>query len=83
MKGQALVFLLFLFAIAVGVTLFFGLIKNIQASFKAAPRLPTTVLSDETRRDQRDRMDDIQRRQKDLMRDQKQRMEDMKRMTQR
>lgn len=83
MKGQALIFLLFLVTVAVAVTLFFGFIKSIQATFKAAPSLPTSVLSDEARRDQRDRMDDIQRRQKDLMQNQKQRIEDMKRMSQR
>lgn len=82
MKGQTLGILLFLVVTMVVMALFFGVINSIKASFKSAPK-PPAILSIQDRQDQRDRVEDIQRRQKELMANQKQRMEDMRRMQQR
>jgi hypothetical protein len=65
-------------SLAIASSLFFGFVSIAKKSMKPAQH--STIDSDRMLSDQKQHMDDIERRQKDLMRQQKQKMEDMKRM---
>ncbi len=65
-------------ALLVAVALFLGFVTTIKKSLKT-PVPKSSIDSSALRREQKQRMDDIQRRQKELMENQKQRMRDMQR----
>ena len=72
-------FILTVVGLAVGASVFFGVIAIAKKSFHTPPQ-EHLVDSTQMLRDQRDHIEDIQRRQKDLMRDQQQKIRDLQRM---
>ncbi len=66
-----------LIILILGCLAFFGIIKVVKKSFKSEK--PTTSVSSKQLKSQRNRMKDIQARQKRLMEDNRQKMRDMRR----
>ena len=67
------------FAIAVAIALFFGLIHGLKKVMNL-PAKQGTINSRDDLKAQKRRMEDIQRRQRQLMDDQRQRIKDLRRL---